>query len=72
MDRADSSAERVELWDVEAVALSKVTEGRAVALFVDSVAMDSRRRGFGGAFCASCLCLPASKGDERVAGVELD
>jgi len=61
--RADSLAERVEVWDVEAVALSKVTEGRAVALFAESVGMDSRRRG--GLCGAFCLC-------ERGAAGELD
>lgn len=53
MERADSVAEsvgRAESCDVEAVkavTLSKVTEGAAVALFGESVAMDLRLRGSG-------------------------
>lgn len=50
MERADSVAERVdraESCDVDAVTLSKVTEGAAVALLVESVAIDFRRRGSG-------------------------
>jgi hypothetical protein len=72
--RADTWAERVELlWDVEAIALSKVTEGKAV--FADSVAIDSRRRGLGAFGWPSCpvLCLTASGREERfAAAVELD
>lgn len=63
MERADSVAERTpadraDSCGVEAVTLSKVTEGKAVALFVESVGIVGSGLGFG-------LDLGGSRGSER-------